>query len=151
MFRGIADALTGSGPLRRMAVAVKERFFYRMSAPNPRKTHRNLYVVSTTPLIVVTSEGAQDLEILSEAIGDVRAHIVVAFWWSKETLARAGEVHHFYTGHRARYPLHEVTFMCNTPGEHALLERLGVPAVYCNQNCLLDEAKYRIVEGVAKQ
>jgi glycosyltransferase involved in cell wall biosynthesis len=146
-----ATLLAGRDALRRLAVAVKERLFHRMSAPNPHKTHRNYYVASRLPLIIITSEGVQDLALMSECVGARKAHFIVMFWWSKETATRAKEVRHFYTRHRTKFPRHDVTFVCNTPGEHELLKRLHVPSVYCNQNCLLDESRYHIVPGAVRK
>lgn len=147
----IRNWVAGSEILRRVIGPVRDRFFYKTASPNANKTHRNYHVIAKNPLVIVTSEGVQDLELISEVIGDRRAWIMVLFWWSKETAACAREVRHFYRKHQARFPRHDVTFLCNTPGEHRLLQRLGLPAVYCNHNCLLDESRYRIVPGVEKE
>ena len=137
--------------LRRVVEPVWDCFFYKTASPNASKTHRNYHVVATNPLIVVTSEGVQDLELMSEVIGDRRASLIVLFWWSKETAARAREVRYFHRKHQGRFSHHVVTYLCNTPLENRFLQRLGLPTVYCNQNCLLDESRYRVVPGVEKE
>src|SRR5262249_38799437 len=134
-----------------LAVAVKERLFHRMSAPNPHKTHRNYYVASRLPLIMITSEGVQDLALMSECVGARKAHFIVMFWWSKETGTRAKEINYFYSSHRTRLPQSEDAFVCTTTGEHELVKRLHVPSVYCNQNCLLDESRFHIVPGTVRR
>lgn len=127
----------------------------RLSPPrriiNRSRTHRNYYVVDTDPLIIITSEGIQDIVLMSEIIGARSAHFFVVFWWSQETPSRVRELFRHYSAHQQRYPNHKITFACNTKREFALLQEYDLPAVFVNQNCLLDESIYHVCPNVEKQ
>jgi len=115
------------------------------------RDYRNFYVVDTEPFIIVTSEATSDLSLFSEHLGQKRAYFIKLFWWSKETFSRMYQESIYYRKHQERFPHHEIYFLCNTPGEKNLADWFGLPAIYCNQNALLDERIYTVQRKIQKQ
>ena len=63
--------------------------------------------------------------------------------WTIESKKAVAKVHRHAERHRHRFPRHQLIFLCNTPGEAALLARQGERAVCSNQNIMLSEDIYR--------
>ena len=128
----IRNWVAGSDILRRVAGPIRDRFFYdgqpeceQDASQLPRRRHE--------------PSDRRDVRRRTGPRTDFRGHRRSAVADNRPLLVEQGnrgprrEIRHFFRKHQAVFPRHDVTFLCNTPGEHRLLQRLGLPAVYCNQ------------------
>ena len=51
--------------------------------PDIDRTHRNYYMISNEPLIIITTEHTKDIQLFSRIIGEeIPATFIVSFWWT---------------------------------------------------------------------
>lgn len=117
----------------------------------PHRHYRHFYVLCSDPWIIVTSENTSDLSWVCKKTGDQNAYILVLFWYTKETVSKMYREFVNYRNHKAGFPNHKIIFLCNTRYELFLAKCLGLPSVYCNQNCLIDEDVFKVKNSITKK
>jgi len=81
----------------------------------------------------------QCLDPLFEALRNDRAYFLYTWWWHIDDPKRVDFVRHFEKRHRKRYPSHQFIHLCNAISQFEIFTEKGLRAIFCNQNCLLDE------------
>jgi hypothetical protein len=71
--------------------------------------------------------------------------------WSLEEEDAAQGIRKAAVLHRARNPYHRLIFVCNTPEEVALLQRLGEAAYFYNKTANSSERIFRPLEGTSRE
>jgi glycosyltransferase involved in cell wall biosynthesis len=56
-----------------------------------------------------------------------------------------------YLGHKKDYPAHEFIYLANSLKELELLDKIHIPAIFCNQNAFIDENIFRVIPGTEKR
>lgn len=145
------DWLTSPQAFFRIYREISDRRGYSVYSGESKRDYRNYYVLDTNPIVVVTSEATADLKAFSRIVRHRTAYFIKLFWWSRETWASMAYERRCFLIHQDEFPQHQVTFLCNSERETHLADRLGLPSIFCNQNCLLDENLYTIREQVTKE
>jgi glycosyltransferase involved in cell wall biosynthesis len=78
-------------------------------------------------------------------------HIICGVWWSVETPKNLIKIILTLVRNRIVYPKIKVSILCNTKKEQKLLRLFFIDAVYCNQNCFIDEKIFTIMPGLKKR
>lgn len=71
--------------------------------------------------------------------GNVAAGFVIFPTWSLESPGFPEAIRRSFTGHAQRHPSHRFRFICNTRGEEALLQGVGLPATFLNKNFMVSD------------
>lgn len=79
-----------------------------------------------------------------KALGHKKVHIVCGIWYTIETPKQLAKTLFIYFRNKLYYPSLSVSFLANTQKEYKYLRMFGIPAVYCNQNCFVDERIFTI-------
>lgn len=116
-----------------------------------KRNHRLYYILNKNPIIIITYEGLESIEEMSQVIKKDTAYFLVVFKWTMENEEKAKKLRENYFKYKEKYPGFEVIFLCNTLAEYNLLGKYGTPRIFCNQNALLDENVYRIFPDVLKK
>lgn len=70
-------------------------------------------------------------------------------WWIEDPV-KISVAKRFEDAHRRRYPKHHFVHLCNTMRQYELFHERGFDAIFCNQNCLVDDSIFRPLAGVHK-
>jgi hypothetical protein len=89
--------------------------------------------------------------LLAPHVGNRRAYFLVRTIWSRETRAAAEKTAANFAALRTQYPEHRHIVLCNTRGELALLDGVGVPAILCSTLAFVDETQFDILPDEPKQ
>jgi uncharacterized protein (TIGR01627 family) len=117
---GIPDGATGFGPVRLLS--------------------------ATPPVFLSGIPRNEDLGIASafaRHYGNVKAGFVIFPTWSVERSGRPEAIRRSFIDHIERYSNHSFRFICNTRAETALLEQLGLPALFLNKNFMVSDQIFR--------
>lgn len=118
--------------------------------------HVYLYcnVLSVDPIIIVGYGSPGPFEparTLCEALKHKRVHFLMGPWWSLQDPAELAKTVFRYKAMSHLYPNHDFTYMVNEEIDLELLQREGIPAVFCHQNSFVDERVYRVIPGTEKK
>jgi len=136
-----------------------------ITSPFPRKEHFNkleelfsafiltpYYIVSAEPLIIVTVwDFFNNFSLFSEKLKGRKAHILCLYFWSMDSAIDVIRLRWNYILQQKKYPEHEVIFLCNSAKQYGLFRKFNLPAVFCNQNSLLDVNIYKIIPDAKKK
>jgi glycosyltransferase involved in cell wall biosynthesis len=79
-----------------------------------------------------------------------RTYILYAPSWHLDSPSVLRQTEQHLRAHLRRHPEHRVVVLCATDTARAALEGLGLPAIFCNKNCLADQRIYRPLPDVSK-
>ncbi len=88
---------------------------------------------------------------IASRVGNRRAYFLIRTIWTRETKQAAERTAASFRGLREQYPEHRHIVLCNTRGEVALLENVGVPAILCSTLAFVDETQFDIVPAEPKR
>lgn len=83
--------------------------------------------------------------------GNIKAGFVMFPTWSLERAGRPEAISQKFLDHTQRYPNHSFRFICNTRAETALLEQLGLPALFLNKNFMVSDQIFRPHPGAGME
>ena len=89
--------------------------------------------------------------VIASHVGNRRAYFLIRTIWTRETKRAAEQTAASFRGLRELYPEHRHIVLCNTRGEVALLESVGVPAILCSTLAFVDETQFAIMPDEPKQ
>jgi len=78
-----------------------------------------------------------------ERYGDTKAAFIIFPTWSIETPEKARAIRSAFLRHAYKYPNHHLRYICNTPGEAAVLREAGQPAIFLNNKFTVSERIFR--------
>lgn len=111
-------------------------------------------VLSVDPIIIVGYGSPGPFEpawTLCEALKHKRVHFLMGPWWSLQDPAELAQTMFRYKEMSHKYPNHSFTYMVNDVVDLELLQREGIPAVFCHQNAFVDDRVYRVIPGTEKK
>lgn len=106
------------------------------------------------PVFLSGISRGQDLGIagaFARHYGNIKAGFVIFPTWALERPDLAEAIRQKFLDHTERYPDHAFRFICNTPPEKALLEQLGLPALFLNKNFMVSDQIFRPLPGVGME
>lgn len=89
--------------------------------------------------------------VIASQVGNRRAYFLIRTIWTRETRQAAEETAASFRALRDQFPEHRHIVLCNTRGEVALLERVGVPAILCSTLAFVDETQFDVLPNEPKQ
>lgn len=114
-------------------------------------------VLSADPAILYTPywiddriEPAHSLAPVYEHLKKRPAWFLMDWMWCIENPLKIRGYASVERAHLRRYPHHHFVHLCNTTRQLQLFLDHGLDAVFCNQNCFVDESIYRPLPGVAR-
>jgi len=91
------------------------------------------------------------LDMLFEYLRDRRAYFLFNWFWQIEEPRKIAAYHRLEQAHQREYPGHRFIHLCNTTRQIQRFRDAGLEAIFCNQNCLVDESIFRPLPEVAKE
>ena len=114
--------------------------------------------LSTKPPILLTSYWLNErhrllysLEPVFQRLGRSPAYFLYTWAWHIAEGERVRTVRAMEQTHRRRFPRHHFIHLCNSVEQFAAFRSEGLDAVFCHQNCLIDEALYHPMPDAAKR
>ena len=113
--------------------------------PNVKRTHRNYYIINKEPIVLITSEHINDLQLFSKQIGKKNeASFLVYFWWTLfDSYSTFDEICYYYKIHHNNFPNHKVIFLLNSKKEYDIIKRRGIKCEFAHQNALVDIKRFK--------
>ena len=112
----------------------------------------NYHILSVDPLIILDVwQHGYFRELSAYLPKEKNAYFICLNWWHLESDHNVKMTQAKYLDQRRRYPRHHIFFLCNSMNQKELFDRYHLPSIYCNQNALLDEDRYRILPQVHKE
>lgn len=130
---------------RTLGLTATGRAFSRGSLP--------VTIISRKPLILVafSSDFIARLPAILKALPpDQKCHVLWKLGYECETDERIEEETAFYRKLENSGEDIECTYLCNTIKEVGNLTNVGIPAIFCNQNCFLDESRLPVMASREK-
>ena len=120
-------------------------FLFESTKPNDLRTHRNYYLINRKPLIIVTSEQINDLQIFSNHIvKNNKAVFLVYFWWTLFDHPTTFEkIFEHYLDHQKKFKKHKIIFLLNTVEEFNIFKNQYIPCEFIHQNALVDQETFK--------
>ena len=118
-----------------------------MPPTNGKTNHLFCHVLSIEPLVVIGygSPGPFSPALqLCEAFKKYKAYFLLGSWWDLYDPVELSRTVQHYQAFSLEYPKHNFIYLVNEEAHRTLLEELGVPAVFCHQNALIDESLFHI-------
>lgn len=109
------------------------------------------YVISKNPIIVLTYADFWHISLFHRLLRKKRVYFLRSMKWSKESNSALSIIKKQMIKNKRRFPNHEVIFLCNSPAEYEQFGKFGIPRIFCNHNCFLDEEIYKIIPDTAKE
>ena len=107
------------------------------------------HIVSSSPAVVALTWGANSAA-LHEPMKDRSLTLLYVFFWAVPSEG-LGELAQSARQMLRKYPKHRIVMLCN---EEFMVDRLraeGVEAIFCNHNCLINEANFNVDETAVKK
>jgi hypothetical protein len=103
-----------------------------------------VYMIFKKPMVGISyfEDFQKNRDIILDAMGPGKPHLLLQFGWHVETPERADGVRVEAEAALRRRPDAELVFLCNSERERSLLAERGLRAEYCHQNAFLDENRY---------
>lgn len=117
----------------------------------PREQSTFWHVVSTDPLIIYVQGWVHHVVRIHRLLAGRRAYLLRGAVGSDERPRRARRWAKYYGPARRHYPEHTVHFLVNSRSATDAFVQLGLPAVFCNQNGLLDERLFTVCSDVTRE
>jgi len=90
------------------------------------------------------------LDLLFEGLGNRTAYFLCSWRWWIEDPVRIAFARNVEIEHRRRYPKHHFIHLCNTLRQLDMFQAVGLDAIFCSQNALVDERLFRPLSTVPK-
>lgn len=91
------------------------------------------------------------LEMLFEYLRDRTAYFLYNWRWYIEDPNKVKIVRQFEKQHRRKYRRHNFIHLCNTVRQQEIFEEFDLGAIFCNQNCLVDERIFKPLDLACKK
>ena len=101
------------------------------------------HVISEKPLVLVAFDYL-NLFLALEELRGVEAWVFIVCSWTLENSERP-EFASRLLSWSGKWPEHHFIYMANSPAEKAILDRNGIPAIFCNHNSFIDEAVFQVL------
>jgi glycosyltransferase involved in cell wall biosynthesis len=136
--------------------------------PNIHRQHAQKYLqltsqkkapyslISIEPLIFyMTFSLSEEFELASlepifNYLQDRTVYFLKNWWWDMENPDEVAKVKEIENRHIRQYPKHKFIHLCNTLQQQKIFEEHNLNAVFCNQNCLIDERIFKPITGTSK-
>lgn len=113
-----------------------------------KRASRGFGIICKDPYIVFTTERTSEIEVFSEELKDHKAYFFVIFATTLFSEPhRIRQLKDSYYKQIARFPDHKIIFLCNTKQELDSVKPFCKDAHFINQNALLDENIYKIIQS----
>lgn len=110
--------------------------------------------VISTKIGILTINSFQNLNSISKILNNnfpnKKFHVICGIWWSLESLKQILKMIIIVFTNKVKYKNVKFYFLCNTKSELKIINSLGLNGIFCNQNCFLDENKFRIINSPKK-
>lgn len=112
-------------------------------------------ILSTDPPIFYASLsldilGYPSLQPIFDYLQDQVAYFLIQWTWDMENSKDVQPVKSYQEQHLKKYPKHQFIHLCNTLREMEVFQEQGLNAIFCNQNCLIDERIFKINPSAQK-
>ncbi len=112
----------------------------------------NYHIISVDPLILVDVWQHRYFRELSSLLPqDQNIYFICLNWWHLESETNVRLTAEKYHSDQRRFPRHKIISLCNSLRQKQLFDQFGLPNIFCNQNALLDENRYRILPAIEKK
>jgi len=102
-------------------------------------------LISRDPCVVTFN--ALDLEAVAplfpKELARKRINFVLGTWWNLGNVNAIRSTAQKYLDFTQKFPLCRITYLANTRKELMLLRLAGIPAIFCNHNCFVDEKMFK--------
>lgn len=109
----------------------------------------SFHVICQKPLVIITLNELATLELLAH-IKNRKALILCIWWWTAEvedTIRIGRQISDWAIAH----PNHQIVHLANSTKEKQCMDANGLPSLYCNQNCFLNEKVFHVLEDEPKR
>jgi glycosyltransferase involved in cell wall biosynthesis len=112
----------------------------------------SVHVVSRDPLVLYTPVGGPrpfySVAAIGRRLASRRAAFLLMPSWTLERPAVVDQIGRDLARYAARFPHHEVIFLCNTEEERRLIAAAGGTAIFSNHNLMISEDVFRPLPDV---
>ncbi|PLX81056.1 MAG: hypothetical protein C0616_06250 [Desulfuromonas sp.] len=126
--------------------------------PPPDPEHAPYGIISRDPPIFYHPYWIDDqliprssLEPIYRHLGNERAYFLFNWFWQMEAPKKIKAYRDIEEAHQAQYPGHRFIHLCNTTRQFQHFGDAGLDAVFCNQNCLVDENLFHPLPDIEKK
>jgi glycosyltransferase involved in cell wall biosynthesis len=137
--------------------------------PNIHRQHAQKYLqltsqkkapyslISIEPLILYMAFSLSEefklasLEPIFNYLQDRTVYFFKNWWWDMENPHEVAKVKEIEDRHIRQYPKHQFIHLCNTLQQQQIFEEYNLNAIFCNQNCLIDERIFKPITGISKK
>jgi len=148
IIRSIKDSyydFSFSHELKNKIQSIISSSFSFSNEPNVKRTHRNYYIINKEPIVLITPEYINDLQLFSQQIGKKNeATFLVYFWWTLfDKFSTFDEITYYYKIHQNNFPNHKIYFLLNSKKEHEIFKSKGIKSEFIHQNALVDINQFK--------
>lgn len=111
-------------------------------------------LISTEPLIFYMAYSLSEefchasLEPIFNYFQDRTVYFLKNWWWDMESPHEVEKVREIENQHIRQYPKHKFIHLCNTSQQQQVFDEYSLNAVFCNQNCLIDERIFKPINDI---
>lgn len=122
---------------------------YKIKAPHS--------LISTEPPIFYMTYSLSEefylasLEPIFKYFQDRTVYFLKTWWWDMESPYEVAKVREIENQHIRQYPKHKFIHLCNTVQQQQVFDEYRLNAVFCNQNCLIDERIFKPINDMIKR
>jgi len=126
--------------------------------------HREKYSSKTTPYSIISIEppifyiksffdqsGHASLQPLFDYLQNRTAYFLKSWSWHIENINEVEKISNSENQHITQYPKHKIIHLCNTVEQQEIFHKNKLNAIFCNQNCLIDEKIFNPITGIVKE
>lgn len=129
--------------------------FYRLHLQKYNQAIAPFLLISAEPLIIYTPSTLVELlyaslEPIYNHLQDESAYFLKSWYWDMETPSDVEELKNLENIHINKYPKHQFIHLCNTLPQQEIFLKYKLKALFCNQNCLIDDSIFRPISSIAK-
>ncbi len=134
---------------RRGTMAMGRRHAHRRATQKPRDLggFGPARLLSAEPPVLLAGISRHENLGIASAFarhyGNSKAGFVIFPTWSIERHGPPQTIRREFLDHVGHYPNHRFRFICNTPAETALLQEVGLPAIFLNKNFMVSDRIFR--------
>ena len=116
--------------------------------PSISRTHRNYYLISKDPYIIIILEPINDIQLFSKIIGEDKHIVFLKFFsWTLYDRPYLLERTIFdYKNHLRTYPKHKLILLLNTTEEYNYFKKNDVDCYFINHNSFVDPQLFKPIK-----
>ncbi len=120
--------------------------------PSISRTHRNYYLISKDPYIIIILEPINDIQLFSKTIGEKKDIVFLKFfsWTLYDKPYLLDRTIFDYKRHLQNYPKHKLILLLNTEEEYNYFKKNDIDCYFINHNSFVDPQLFKPSE-VAKK